>query len=84
MFVMGVCRLLGRLVGGLWNVPVCVSWVCGGCLGYWPHEATEAQQAPGRPIETQRTTTGTRTEMLVHGFGSLFDRLSLFLNCPLF
>ena len=23
LFFMGVCRLLGRVVGGLWNVSVC-------------------------------------------------------------
>ena len=33
VFVMGVCRLLGRLVGSLWNVSVCFLWVCVGCLG---------------------------------------------------
>ena len=31
----GVCRLLGRLVGSLWNVSVCFLWVCVGCLGDW-------------------------------------------------
>ena len=35
MFFMGVCRLLGRLVGSLWNVSVCVVWVCAGCFGDW-------------------------------------------------
>ena len=30
---MGVCRLLERLVGSLWNVSVCFLWVCVGCLG---------------------------------------------------
>ena len=35
MFFMGVCRLLGRLVGSLWNVSVCFLWVCVGCLGDW-------------------------------------------------
>ena len=32
---MGVCRLLGRLVGSFWNVSVCFLWVCVGCLGDW-------------------------------------------------
>ncbi len=27
VFVMGVCRLLRRLVGSLWNVSVCLLWV---------------------------------------------------------
>ena len=36
MFFMGVCRLLGRVVGSLWNVSVCFCWVCLGCLGDWP------------------------------------------------
>ena len=35
MLFMGVCRLLGTLVGSLWNVSVCFLWVCGGCLGDW-------------------------------------------------
>ena len=35
MLFMGVCRLLGRLVGSLWNVSVCFLWVCVGCLGDW-------------------------------------------------
>ena len=30
-----MCRLLGRLVGSLWNVSVCFLWVCVGCLGDW-------------------------------------------------
>ena len=33
VFFMGVCRLLGRLVGSLWNVSVCLLWVCVGCVG---------------------------------------------------
>ena len=32
---MGVCRLLRRLVGSLWNVSVCFLWVCVGCVGDW-------------------------------------------------
>ena len=35
VFFMGVCRLLGRLVGSLWNVSVCFLWVCAGCLRDW-------------------------------------------------
>ena len=33
VFFTDVCRLLGRLVGSLWNVSVCFLWVCVGCLG---------------------------------------------------
>ena len=32
---MGVCRLLARLVGSLWDVSVCFLWVCVGCLRDW-------------------------------------------------
>ena len=32
---MGVCRLLRKLVGSLWNVSVCLLWVCVGCFGDW-------------------------------------------------
>ena len=35
MFFMGVCRLLRRLVGSLWNASVCFLWVCVGCFGDW-------------------------------------------------
>ena len=35
VFFTGVCRLLRRLVGSLWNVSVCCLWVCVGCFGDW-------------------------------------------------
>ena len=46
--------------------------------------AIHARRGPGRTREAQRTTSGTWTEMLVQCFGSLFSRLGLFFNCPLF